>query len=276
MPPPVEYTSFPPAVCERLRTVYGLDPATLGDTALRCAWQHRLAATRAGSAAVYEGFLARSSEEMDALVEEVLVPESWFFRDGAPFAYLEKWVREEWMPRAAGRVLRVLSAPCAAGQEAWSIAMTLVDAGLAPNQFVVHAGDLSKVFLERARLGVYPDSAFRGGDAVGREHHFEPAGPNLRRVRASLHGSVKWFHCNLIASSFLLGEAPFDVIFCRNVLIYFHSAARQHVAARLRRSLVPGGLFFAGHADGLPLLDHGYTTIGPAGAFAFRLRDGLN
>ncbi len=57
--------------------------------------------------------------EFEALVEEMLVPESWLFRDGAPYAFLEKWAREKWRPTAAGRVLRVLSVPCASGQEPW-------------------------------------------------------------------------------------------------------------------------------------------------------------
>jgi chemotaxis protein methyltransferase WspC len=257
---------------ERLRTTYGLDAATVGEAVLRSAWQRRLAAAGAGSAEEYETLLGRSSDEFDALVEEVLVPESWFFRDGTPFNFLETWTREQWRTRAAGRKLRVLSVPCAAGQEAWSIAMTLLDAGLLASEFTVCAGDLSKNALERARAAIYPDSAFRGADAFGRDHHFEPAGPRQRRVRATLRDTVHWRHCNLNDPNFFLGEAPFEIVFCRNVLIYFDAAARRRAIAHLRRYLTPDGIFFAGHADGQPLLDAGFTSFGPPGAFAFKLR----
>lgn len=265
-------TTLPPVLRERLRAAYGLDASAVGEATLRSAWQRRLAAAGVASPEDFVTLLGRSADEFDALVEEVLVPESWFFRDGAPFAFLESWTREQWRPRAAGRVLRVLSVPCAAGQEAWSIAMTLLDAGLRPAEFTVLAGDLSKIALERARAAVYPDSAFRGADAFGRGHHFEPAGPNLRRVRAELRGIVHWRHCNLNDLNFFAGEAPFEIIFCRNALIYFDAAARRRTLASLCRCLAPGGLFFAGHADGQPLLDAGFTSFGPPGAFVFQLR----
>jgi len=263
--------TLPPALRERLRATYGLDPATLGETALRSAWSRRFAASQAGSVEEFEKLLANSSTEFEALVEELLVPESWFFRDGAPFAYLEKWVREQWLPAAAGRTLRVLSVPCASGQEPWSIAMTLFDAGLRSGQFQVCAGDLSQSALDRARSAIYPDSAFRGQDALGREHHFEPAGPRLRRVRETVRGSVTWSHCNLLEAEFFRAAAPFEIVFCRNVLIYFDAPARRRVLAHLRGCLAPGGLLFAGHADGGPLLDAGFTSFGPPGAFVFRL-----
>ncbi len=264
--------TVPPALRERMRTTYGLDASTVGEAALRSAWQRRLAAVGTASAEEYENLLVRSLDEFDALVEEVLVPESWFFRDGAPFAFLESWTREQWRPRALGRQLRVLSVPCAAGQEAWSIAMTLLDAGLPAHGFTVCAGDLSKCSLARAREAVYPDSAFRGADAFGRDHHFETAGPRLRRVGAGVRGTVQWRRCNLNDPQFFFGEAPFEVVFCRNVLIYFDAEARRRVLAHLRRCLVPGGLFFAGHADSQPLLDAGFTPAGPPGAFAFTQR----
>jgi chemotaxis protein methyltransferase WspC len=257
---------------DRLRSAYGLDLATLGDAVLRAAWAHRLRATGAGSDKKYRALIADSAEEFDAFVEELLVPESWFFRDGTPFAFLETWIRQIWWPAAAGRVLRVLSVPCAAGQEPYSIAMTLLDAGLRPGQFVVWAGDLSARLLEKARVAEYPALSFRGRDAAGREHHFEPAGAGLRRVRENVRANVHFRRCNLISPDLLRDEAPFHIVFCRNVLVYFDAASRRIALEHLRRCLEPDGLFFCGHADSLPMLDPAYISAGPPGAFVYRRR----
>jgi chemotaxis protein methyltransferase WspC len=262
--------SLPPAICERLRAAYGLDTATLGDASLRAAWERR--ARAAGGSKKYQALLAASPAELTALVEEILVPESWFFRDGAPFAFLESWAARTWRPAAGGRVLRVLSVPCAAGQEPYSIAMALLDAGLRPGQFVVCAGDVSARMLEMAARAEYPAMSFRGRAAAGREHHFEPVGRNLRRVRESVRATVHFRQCNLVNPDFFRDEEPFHLVFCRNVLVYFDAAARRRAVDNLRRCLAPGGLFFCGHADSLPMLDSAFASAGPPAAFVYQLR----
>jgi chemotaxis protein methyltransferase WspC len=261
--------SLPPDICERLRATYGLDVSTLGESSVRAAWKHRLQATGSASEAKYKALLAASPEEFDVLVEDLLVPESWFFRDGAPFAFLESWARDQWRPAADGRVLRVLSVPCAAGQEPYSIAMTLLDAGLRPGQFLVWAGDISAPLLEKARVAEYPALSFRGRDAVGRGHHFEPAGTRARRVRENVRKAVRFRRCNLMDPDFFRDEPPFHIVFCRNVLVYFDTASRHRALNNLYRCLTPDGLFFCGHADGLPILNPAYVSAGPPGSFAY-------
>lgn len=228
--------------------------------------------THSRSDAALQALLKKSPEEFDAFVEELLVPESWFFRDGTPFAFLETWVRKKWAPSASGRALRVLSVPCAAGQEPYSIAMTLLDAGLRPGQFVVWSGDVSARLLEKARAAEYPALSFRGRDAAGRDHHFEPASRGVRRVREGIRATVHFRRCNLMDPDFFRDEPPFHVVFCRNVLVYFDTAARRRALENLRRCLETGGLFFCGHADSLPMLDSAYVSAGPPGAFAYQRR----
>jgi chemotaxis protein methyltransferase WspC len=263
---------IPPAIAEQLRELRGLELATLGEASVRGAGQRRRAAAGADSDSAYAALVLRSAKEFDALAEELLVPESWFFRDEAPFRFLETWAREQWRPAAAGRVLRVLSVPCAAGQEAYSIAITLLEAGLRAGEFVVEAGDISEKLLEQARAGAYPPMAFRGRELGLREKYFEPAEKRTRRVRAEVRASVRFRRCNLVDADFLRGEPPFPVVFSRNVLIYFDGVARKRAIAHLRRQLAPGGLLFSGHADSLPVLDPGFVSAGPPGSFAYRLR----
>jgi chemotaxis protein methyltransferase WspC len=83
---------------------------------------------------------------------------------------------------------------------------------------------------------------------------------------------VQFRRCNLVDTEFFRDVPPFDVVFCRNVLIYFDAVARQRVLANLRRCLAPDGVFFSGHADSLPMLDPGFVSVGPPGAFAYRYR----
>ena len=121
----------------------------------------------------------------------MLVPESWFFRDGAPFAFLETWAREEWLPAAAGGASARAQRPVRRRPGSYSIAMTLLDAGLRPGQCMCARGDLSARRLEKARAAEYPDRPFRGRDAAGRDHHFEAAGRGMRRVRENIRGTVR-------------------------------------------------------------------------------------
>ena len=158
------------------------------------------------------------------------------------------------------------------GQEPYSIAMTLLDAGLQPGQFQVQAGDVSVRALELAREAVYTGLAFRGQELARRDHHFEKEARNRFRVRGEVCACVQFRRCNLVDPDFFRDAPPFDAVFCRNVLIYFDAAARQRALANLRRCLAPAGLFFSGHADSLPMLDAGFVAAGPPGAFAYKFR----
>src|SRR5687767_7049119 len=93
-----------------------------------------------------------------ALIARVVVPETWFLRDEAPFTFLQQHA-VQWARRHPTGVLRVLSAPCASGEEAYSIAISLLEAGLPPARFVVEAVDVSEPLLECARRGVYQGPA---------------------------------------------------------------------------------------------------------------------
>lgn len=262
---------LPAAITERLRSEYGLDDDFLASPGSLAAVQCRMRKIDDTDEAAYFDKLCSCHDEFDAFVDELLVPESWFFRDRAPFEFLARWVTETWKPKAEGRTLRVLSVPCANGPEPYSIAMTLIDAGLPLKSFRVYAGDISKQNLERARKAEYRKMAFRGRDASGRQHHFEKIGDGFR-VCEQVRGSVSFKHCNLLVGGSLAFAPSFDVIFCRNVLIYLRAEARTLVIGNLLQLLTPDGLLFVGHADGLPMLSQAFEPAGSAGTFCFRRR----
>jgi len=148
-----------------LRLHYGLDASLLGQAALE-AEVLRQAKSAGVSRADYAALLAHSPHDLQALVEAVVVHETWMLRDGGPFLLVAEsaaeWRRERFgnPPR-----LRVLCLACATGEEAWSVAMALAEAGLAPEEFLVEGVDVSGTALAAARKAVYPTRAFRSPDA---------------------------------------------------------------------------------------------------------------
>lgn len=176
-----------------------------------------------------------------AVIEALLNVETWFRRDRAPFVVLEK----ELLPalsraRPGGRV-NVWSAGCSTGQEAWSIAMAGLDAGVAVDMV---ATDLSQRAIEKARSGLYTGFEIqRGLTAHAMLRWFEPAEDNWR-VRDELADRVRFARANLLDEP--ADEARFDVIFCRNVLDDMDPARRARVLDGLERRLVDDGCLFLG------------------------------
>src|SRR6266446_6784075 len=110
--------------------------------------------------------LENSSEDLQALVEQIVVPETWFFRDVQPFRFVGRWVATEAARSGPERVFRVLSIPCSTGEEPYSIAMSLLDRGVPAGSFTIDAADVSRRSLAHARAGRYGKRSFRG-NALG-------------------------------------------------------------------------------------------------------------
>jgi chemotaxis protein methyltransferase WspC len=253
----------------------GLDAASIGHDEIARAVRRRLEATGAGAApdgdesgpAYYHRLLADSGE-WDEFVELVLVPETWFFREPSAFDLLGRLAREA-ASAPARRRLRVLSLPCATGEEAYSIAMTLLDAGLDAGRATVDALDISRVALDAARRAIYAPRSTRhvGADRLSR-HFVGTAGGH--EVRDAAGRMVTFGRGNLMDPGVLAGRARYHVIFCRNVLIYLTQAARTRVLATLRQALAPDGYLIAGHAETMRLVAPHFVSARVPGTFAYR------
>ena len=181
----------------------------------------------------------------EAALEAMTTNETLFFRDAAPFAALAEMLREAARGRP-GAPFRIWSAACATGQEAWSIVMTALETQPAPPVEVL-ATDVSARCLEVAERGVY--GAFemqRGVSDARRERHFDRVEAGWS-VKPRLREPVRWRRHNLMEP--LRHPHRFDVIFCRNVLIYFDTGTRAAVLARLADQLAPGGALILGGAE---------------------------
>ncbi|MDN7427646.1 MCP methyltransferase [Burkholderia sp. AU16741] len=211
--------------------------------------------------------LNASADERRALIELFVVPETWFFRDREAFATLARQAAER-LAAMPGRVIRVLSAPCSTGEEPYSAAMALLDAGLPPGSFAIDAIDLSARAIEQARLGCYGRNAFRGTATEFRTRYFTPTRDGWlldERVRAC----VQFSHANLVEPAADNG-IRYDFVFCRNVLIYFDRDAQDRVIRSLDARLADDGMLFVGPAETGVAMRHGMRSARVPLAFAFR------
>jgi len=248
----------------------GLDPGSLGPEAVAHALRRRMAACGLSDMVRYEERLLASDEEWHLLVDEVVVRETWFFRDWTPFALLQRYVRERWLPARAGRLFRVLSVPCATGEEACSIAIALLEAGLAGSSFQIDAVDISRTALARCREARYGESAFRGGHLELRDRYFTAVDGGGYRPLSEVTASVSFRQGNLLEAGFTAGRAPYDVVFCRNLLIYFDLPARKLAAEALYRLLADDGVLFAGHTESTHTLGPRFALWDDPRAFAYQ------
>lgn len=206
-------------------------------------------------------------DERDELLESMLVPETWFFRDDQPFELIRAVARAR-VAASGRRPLRVLSLPCSNGAEPFSVALALLDEGLSASSFQILAVDLSRRNLESARRGLYRDRQVRLIPTELRQKYFSTVGIESR-LDPRVVELVEFRRGNLVDPSLLAGEAPFDLVLCRNVLIYLTSEARSIAAGSLARLLADDGYLIVGHADRMKLLEERFQPLENASQFAY-------
>ncbi len=254
----------------------GIDAYSLGINALERGVLERVRATRAaasttaladGAVDAYWQRLNDSPDERLALIEALVVPETWFFRDREAFVALARLANEK-LARDPARVLRVLSVPCSSGEEPYSAAMALLDVGIGAERFTIDAMDISARAIELAQKAVYGRNSFRGGEFGFRERHFRSIDGGWV-LNERVQQTVRFAQANLFESS-PNGGARYDFIFCRNVLIYFHRDAQDRAIHLLDTRLAEGGTIFVGPAETGLMMRHALSSARIPLAFAFQ------
>ncbi len=209
-------------------------------------------------------------DEAEQLIDLISTNHTQFFRELAHFEILARDVLPQVAPRAAtsGRGLRVWSAAAASGEEAYSIAIVLAEQPikLLPHGWTVQASDISRRMLDRCRMGIYEAAKVHLPDPQLLGRHFlrgfgEREG--MYRIKPELRRHVGVLPINLFQPRYPLPRGQ-DVIFCRNVMIYFDTESRQALVDRLFDQLAPGGFLFVGHSESLLDLRHGFRQVGPS------------
>jgi len=251
-----------------LKDRIGLDVASVGPAIIERAVRQRMTASYALTADEYWQLLQGSRDEQQALIEGVIVPETWFFRYPESFATLAKLAAKRLTDINNLRALRILSLPCSTGEEPYSMAMALLDAGLKPHQFKVDGMDVSPLSVEKAKRALYGKNSFRGQDIAYRERHFSAEEEGYRLSERVLE-QVRLQVGNLLDPALLASEPAYDFVFCRNLLIYFDQPTQQQVFEVLKRLTHVDGVLFIGPAEGSLLGRFGMRSIGIPQSFAF-------
>ena len=247
----------------------GLDAETIGSSSLHRIVRLRMKAMAVAQVDDYERILNTNASEWNQLVEAVVITETWFFRDRQAFAALTNTILLDLLPKKPTGRIQILSLPCSSGEEPYSIAMSLIDAGVPAGRFAIDAVDLSQRALAKAVGGVYGKNSFRGKDLAFRDRHFKPEGDNFV-IAPKIRECVTFQQTNLLSDTFNLGLARYDFIFCRNLLIYFDRETQRQAFRKLNALLAPGGMLFVGPAEVPLAMENGFTAINAPMAFACR------
>jgi len=256
-------------VIDRLHASIGVDPRGLDEKRLLWIVASRCRHLDLPDASAYAVFLEQTPEELDALIEEVVVRETRFFRDLVVFNHIRDAMTQ--LAQAVSGPLRILSAPCGTGEEAYSLAAMLQLAGVPPARFSIDAFDISPAALETARRGIYPERAFSHLPAELQQVCAQRQGSD-RSIHLELRERVQFARRNLAQPGALGNQAQYHIILCRNLFIYLAPSARASLAQSLYTSLLPGGRLFLGTADRVGELSDLFAPMRPAASFAYALR----
>lgn len=255
-------------IAQLLSQSTGLDPDIVGANRIARAIEVRQRECGLPDLKRYWMRLQSSTAELEELVEQLIVPETWFFRDGKPFEYLKTYVTLEWLLKPNRGRLNLLSVPCSTGEEPYSIAIALLEVGLLPRQFAIDAMDISHRSIAKAKQAIYTKNSFRGNVWAGLDRYFQQttSGYELcQPIRALVN-----FQPGNVMASLAHTQKQYDVIFCRNLLIYLQSEACTQVIAAIDRLLVPGGLLFVGASETGKIVANHYQSIRQPFTFAYR------
>ncbi|GAA2550375.1 chemotaxis protein CheR [Winogradskya consettensis] len=235
-------------------------------------------ARQVGAASVAE-FLANlqrkpNPADQRRIIDALTTNETSWFRDREPFTALTDVVLPDLVKsRATTRKLRLWSAASSSGQEAYSLAITLQEQLPAGWQYEIMGSDISTEMVKRAEAAEYSQvEVNRGLPASQLVQYFERAGAHWR-IAQHLRRNVSFKHMNLTTP--LPAMAPFDVIFLRNVLIYFDVATKKSVLRNVARLLRPDGWLFLGAAETTIGIDDNYERVAAGRTSAYRVRSAV-
>ena len=214
----------------------------------------------------------KSRELTDKIVEAMTTNETSWFRDIHPFNTLKERILPE-LAKTQRNPIKIWSAACSSGQEPYSIGITVQEfqmsnPGLLKSDVQIIATDISPAMLRVAEKGRYEDLAMARGLTPERKKRYFKETPSFWQINPAISSKVQFRSLNLLQSYALLGR--FDVIFCRNVLIYFSTESKQDIITRMAKTLNPGGYLFLGGSESISGVETGLKMVRTNGGVVYQ------
>jgi chemotaxis protein methyltransferase CheR len=213
----------------------------------------RIAATGSPSFQAYFATLRSGADhEIEYLINTFTVNETYFYREDHQLRCMTSDLLDNLVPRKkSGEPIRIWSIPCSTGEEPYSIAIWLMENWRDVDQYNIEivASDIDTRALSAAMEGIYGNRALMRLTQHVITRYFEPIAGDRHRIDQGLRDSIQFTQANLVDSQDMARFGGFDIVFCRNVLIYFDDASRRIAAENLYDSLNPGGYICLGHSE---------------------------
>lgn len=222
-------------------------------------------------------FSPRGSKEQQKFISIITNNETYFFREDAQLQVLAEHVVpriKENKQQTGRKKIRLFSAGCSSGEEVYTLAMVLLESGhfLWDWDILVTGLDIDREMIARAQEGLYSGRAFQTTPQHFRDKYFTKKGDSYQ-VKESLSRITRFEETNLLRLDHLLANERADVIFCRNVFIYFNDDTVRKIVDNFSRLLEPEGYLFLGHSESLSRITSRYQPIRHPGAIVYRKRD---
>lgn len=215
----------------------------------------------------YSILLQQSNEVWASLVEAIVIPETWFFRYPKSFHLFKELVKQLFETALKHRKLQILCLPCSSGEEAYSIAMTLLTIGLNTEQFDIDAIDINSQVLQQAQSGIFTQYSFRHNNLNDIQQFFDPIDSGYQ-LKSEVLACVQLRPGNILTPA-TLPSKHYDFIFCRNLLIYFDEKKQNVAANQLKNMLMADGFLFSGPAEVSSFARAGMRQLAHRDCFAF-------
>jgi chemotaxis protein methyltransferase CheR len=235
--------------------------------------ENRMRRSGIATARDYIARLPTDGAERERLINAVTINETYFYRESHQLQALERAILPKIVAgRRPGDLVRIWSMPCSTGEEGYSIALWLLENWALVDAYHVEiiASDIDTAAIAAAREGRYGERALSRLPERLLQAYFEPAKGHERQIIQDLRESVIFSQVNIVDAAAMAAAGTFDVILCRNLLIYFDEAARATAAANLHAALNPGGFLCLGHSESMARIDPRFTMVRLDDAIVYR------
>ena len=206
----------------------------------------------------YLKYTPNNEEEYRHLMDVITIKETYFFREIDQIRTLVNEIIPEFRKKKPGEPIKIWSAGCSTGEEPYTIAMLCLEKGyhLGDSRVEIYANDISQEAIQKAKGGIYRQTSFRATDQAYLYKFFTPQQDGAYMIKDEVKEQLNFFCINLMEKNRLTFLPTFDVIFCRNVIIYFDDDSKRTVIENFHRKLYPQSYLFLGHSESLINFTH--------------------